>query len=103
MPEPDALRAAVRRVDFTPGKIRFWVHGTIEDSGSPDRPVLALVSSGTGQRFIIEPAIEAQGPGAFEALGEVRGPVTVRGTVGRQEGQPDITLRVEGHEASARP
>ena len=102
-PEPDALQEVVRRVDFTPGDIRFWVHGTIEDSGAPDRPALTLVSSGSGQRFAIQWPAEVQGRAAVDALGEVSGAVTVWGTVERAEGRPDIILRVEGHEAAAHP
>ena len=100
-PEPDALREAVRRVDFTPGDIRFWVHGTVENSGAPGRPALTLVSSASGQRFVLQPT--AEGRAAVDALGEVRGAVTVWGTVERAERRPDITLRVEGYEATARP
>ena len=100
-PEPDALLEAVRRVDFTPGDIRFWVHGIVEDSDAPGRPALMFVSSGSGQQFVLQPATE--GRAAVDALGEVRGAVTVWGTVERAEGRPDITLQVEGHEATARP
>ncbi len=97
------MREAVRRMDFTPGDIRFWVHGTIENSSAPDRPALTLVSSGSGQRFVIQPAAKAQGRAAVDALGDVRGTVTLWGTVERAEGRPDIILRVESHEAAARP
>ena len=62
---------------------------------------MTFVSSGSGQRFVIQPATE--GRAAVDALGDVRGAVTVWGTVEAAEGRPDIFLRVEGHEATARP
>ena len=52
------MREAVRRVDFTPTHIRFWVDGTIEAGSSPS--TLTLVSQATGQRFAVEPT-----PGAL--------------------------------------
>ena len=90
-------------MDFTPGDIRFWVHGTIENSRASDRPALTLVSSGSWQRFIIQPAVGAQGRAAVDDLREAPGAITVWGTVERLEGRPDIILRVEGHEAATRP
>ena len=95
-PDPGALREAVRRVDFTPTDIRFWVEGTIEVGPSPSK--LTLVSQGTGQRFVLEPMAGASGRAIFDALADLRGAVTLWGLVETPEGGTEITLRVEGHE-----
>ncbi len=95
-PDPRALREAVRRVDFTPTDVRFWVEGTIEAGPSPS--TLTLVSQATGQRFAIEPTSDGSGRPIFDALADLRGTVTLWGLVETPEGGADIILRVEGHE-----
>ena len=95
-PHPGALREAVRRVDFTPTDIRFWVEGTIEVGLSPS--TLTLVSQGTGQRFSLASAVGAAGRAAFTALADLSGTVTLWGLVETPEAGADIILRVEGHE-----
>ncbi len=97
------MQDAVRRMDFTPGDVRFWVHGTIESSDAPDGPALTLVSSGSGQRFLIQPDADAQGRATVDVLRNARGAVTAWGRVEQPEGRLDIILRVEGHEATPRP
>lgn len=60
--DPEALREAVRRADFTPTEVRAWVTGTLEpwQPGS-EAPAelgtlaLALVDGDTGQRFLLTP------------------------------------------------
>ena len=95
-PDPRALRDAVRRVDFTPTHIRFWVDGTIEAGSSPS--TLTLVSQATGQRFALEPTPGLAGRAAFTAVADLRGTVTLWGFVETPEEGADIILRVEGHE-----
>ncbi|MCH7748537.1 MAG: hypothetical protein E2P06_04670 [Acidobacteria bacterium] len=95
-PDPRALRDAVRRVDFTPTHIRFWVEGTIEVG--PSHATLTLVSQATGQRFALAPAPGGADGAAFTALVDLRGTVTLWGLVETPEGGADIMLRVEGHE-----
>ncbi len=95
-PSPRALREAVRRVDFTPTDIRFWVEGTVEAGPSLSR--LTLVSQATGQRFALEPTLDASGRAVFDALADLRGAVTVWGLVETPERGADSILRVEGHE-----
>ena len=102
-PDPRALREAVRRVDFTPTDIRFWVTGTIEvgPSSPSSTTTLTLVSQGTGQRFVLEPTPGESGRAVFEALVELQGTVTLTGLAERvepPENGADIMLRVEGHE-----
>ncbi len=95
-PDPRALREAVRRVDFTPTDIRFWVEGAIEAGSSPS--TLTLVSQATGQRFSLESTPGVAGRAAFTAVADLRGIVTLWGLVETPEDGTDIILRVEGHE-----
>ena len=95
-PHPRALREAVRRVDFTPTHIRFWVEGTIEAGSSPE--TLTLVSQGTRQRFALEATPGVAGRAAFAAVAGLRGTVTLWGFVETPAEGADIVLRVEGHE-----
>ena len=98
-PHPEALRDAIRRVDFTPTEVRFWVEGTLESGPGSTR---TLVSRATGQRFVLEPAPGATGRAIFESLSDLRGTVTLRGLVEAAAEAAGLVLRVEGDETLRR-
>ena len=95
-PHPRALREAVRRVEFTPTHVRYWVEGTVE--AGPSHSTLTLVSQATGQRFTLEPLPGVSDRAVFSAMADLRGRVTLWGLVETSAGGTDIILRVEGHE-----
>ena len=100
--DPEALREAVRRADFTPTEVRAWVTGTLEPwepGNDADAPAelgalsLALVDGDTGQRFLLAPGT------GYASLDTSRAEVlTVWGVVTTVTGVPEVVLHVQGVE-----
>lgn len=102
--DPEELREAIRRANFTPSEVRVWVKGRLEGWELPSTAPrnaglrsLALVTSAGGQRFVMAAVQGSAGAELLERLESIGSQTLIlHGKAETLEGVPDVVLYVEG-------
>ena len=98
--DPNALEAAVSRVDFTPTGVAVWLRGELSGDDLPavgtDEVAAWLVNEGTGQRFLLV-ASDDTGKAALPAARRAPpGSIILYGTASRAGDAVAVRVQVEG-------
>lgn len=98
--DPNALEAAVSKVDFTPTGVTVWLRGAVNTDDLPavgaSEVAAWLVGEDTGQRFLLVASDDTGKAAIAAARAAPPGSVTLYGKATRHGDDAPVNVRVEG-------